>query len=382
MIDIPAIVEAVASVLPPRRPIGHHEPSIGVEELAAVNQCFTQGVTGYKSISAFEDKLANACGTRHAVALASGTAALHLALLAAGVLPGDEVLVPALTFVATANAVVHAGAVPNFIDGALNVNAYKLRCYLHRTTTKASRGRTNTATGRPVTAMIAVDLLGVPADLADLESVANDFGLQMIEDAAEALGSRAGNRMCGSHGRAGILSFNNNKIVTTGGGGAVVTDDEWIAAKVYQLATTARLPHAWAVEHDAVAWNYRLGNINAAVGCAQIDKLDGFIERKTRLLERYRDCLGGCGGVDVLDPNGGEGNRGNHWLVALRLDPRVGGSARAELLDALCAAGIMARALFTPLHLLPMFRGCPRDNVLSAEDAWRRTVCLPSGADL
>src|SRR5580693_8002485 len=279
MIDIPQIVEAVASVLPARRPIGHHEPSLDVRDLAAINECYYTGLTGYGFINRFEEAIAKACGVRHAIAVSSGTAALHLALMAAGVKPGDEVLVPALTFVATANAVVHAGAVPNFVDGPLNINAYKLRCYLSRETVRAPTGgpRLNRRTGRPVTAMIVVDLLGVPADLAALEAVASEFGLAMIEDAAEALGSRAGNRACGSHGRAGILSFNNNKIVTTGGGGVVLTDDDWLAAKVVQLATTARLPHQWAVEHDAVAWNYRMGTINAAVGCAQMEKLDEFL---------------------------------------------------------------------------------------------------------
>lgn len=383
MIDIPAIVEAIASVLPARRPIGHHEPSLDGHELKAINDCFRDGLTGYKAISAFEDTLAARCGVRHAVAVSSGTAALHLALTAAGVKPNDEVLVPALTFVATANAVVHAGAVPNFVDGSLNINAYKLRCYLHRQTVKAPTGpRINRVTGRPVTAIVAVDLLGVPADMAELEIIASEFGLVLIEDAAEALGSRIGNRACGSFGRAGILSFNNNKIVTTGGGGAVLTDDDWLAAKVVQLATTARLPHKWAVEHDAVAWNYRMGNINAAVGCAQMEKLDGFLEKKRRLWVRYRDVLAVCGGVELVDYCAGQGHGANHWLVALKLDPRAGDSARVALLDALCAAGIMARALFTPMHMLPMYRDNPRDNLLSAEDAWRRTVCLPSGADL
>src|SRR6202035_5705954 len=169
MLDIPQIVEAVAAVLRRRRPIGHHEPSLGDHELKAINECFAQGMTGYKAINAFEEMLAARCGVRHAIAVSSGTAALHLALVAAGVKPNDEVLVPALTFVATANAVVHAGAIPNFIDGPLNINAYKLRCYLHRQTVKAptSGPRVNRGTGRPVTAIVAVDLLGVPADMAE-----------------------------------------------------------------------------------------------------------------------------------------------------------------------------------------------------------------------
>lgn len=388
MIDIPAIVESVASVLPARRPIGHHEPSLGDRELKAINKCFAQGLTGYKAINTFEDMLAARCGVRHAIAVSSGTAALHLALVAAGVKPNDEVLVPALTFVATANAVVHAGAIPNFIDGPLNINAYKLRCYLHRQTVKAptSGPRVNRNTGRPVTAIVAVDLLGVPANMAELEHVANEFGLVLIEDAAEALGSRIGNRACGSFGRASILSFNNNKIVTTGGGGAVLTDDDWLAAKVHQLATTARMPHAWAVEHDAVAWNYRIGNINAAVGCAQMERLDEFLEKKRKLFERYRGRLADCADIELLDGDDGAGSVGdrtcNNWLTAMKLDPRAGVGARDALLGALCEVGIMARALFTPLHMLPMYRDNPRDNLLSAEDAWRRTVCLPSGADL
>src|SRR5581483_10872880 len=262
----------------------------------------------------------------------------------------------------------------------LGINAYKLSRYLERETTASpdKRGRINKRTGRRISVIIPVHLLGSAADMPRILEVARAYGLEVIEDAAEALGSFSGNSHCGSQGVCGVLSFNNNKVITTNGGGAVITNDEWIAAKCRQLASTARVPHPWLVEHDAVGFNYSMGNINAALGLAQLEQLDTFLARKRALADAYCRACADIRGIHFCGPNPGS----NNWLNAILVDPRwLGG--RDEILQALHDEGILARALFTPLHTLIPYTGYPRDSsLLTAEDFWKRAVCLPSGVDL
>jgi perosamine synthetase len=376
MMDVKETVAAIESVLPKRRPIEHHEPFV------AKDVKINSGVTGYTHIKLMEAKLRELTDS-YALLVGSGTAALELALRAAGIQPGDEVLVPALTFVGTANAVVHAGAIPNFIDGALNINPYKLRCYLERTTEQdpisnplhMHRGRVNKRTERPIRALIVVHLLGNPARMQDLQDIADEYGLLLIEDAAEALGSTIDNRACGSFGSASIFSFNNNKIVTTGGGGAVLSKDEWIMAKAFQLATTARVTHPWLVEHDAIAWNHRMPNICAALGYSQLEQLEEMLQRKKLLNVNYEMALKDCRGVKFVRPPDGS----NCWLNLMLVEDA---KDRDFLLYALHEKGIKARALFTPMHKLPMYKSNPQDNMGYANDTFSKAVCLPSGAGL
>jgi perosamine synthetase len=376
---IEEVIQALTEVLPSRRPIEHHEPHIKDLERQYVNDCL-HDVTGYKYIKEMEGKLRELTG-QDTIVVSSGTAALELALQAAGVLPGDEVLVPSLTFVGTANAVANIGAFPNFIDGGIKgINPFKLERYLERTTDWVGGGvpRRSKSTGRPIRALIAVHLLGSPVAIAELEYIAEQNGLILIEDAAEALGAQVGNKACGTFGNVSIFSFNCNKIVTTGGGGAVSSNDEWILAKAHQLATTARLPHAWEVEHDAIAHNYRMPNICAALGTAQMQQLPKFLDLKQKLATRYKAALSGIKGIKFLEAPVGS----NNWLSAILVDNR---SDRVPLLEALHLAGIKARAIFKPLHLLPMYADWHiylRDNMGYSEDAYGRTVCLPSGVGL
>jgi perosamine synthetase len=325
----------------------------------------------YKYIRAFEDALRRQTNASQALAVSSGTAALHLALMASGVKPGDEVLVPALTFVGTANAVSHVGAIPVFIDGSLNVNPYKLRTFLARETVPTGHGRVNKRTERPVTALIVVHLLGIPADMTQFEQIAEEFKLILIEDAAEALGSKG----CGNRGLVSTFSFNVNKILTTNGGGALVTNDEFLLAKAYQLATTARTSDKWLVEHDVIAWNYRMPNICAAMGLSQFNYLSDTIRRKAKLAALYGTALHDCHGLQMLEAPDGS----NHWLTAILCDYAVD---RDALLDGLHAEGIKARAIFTPLHLLSMYKDRPRDSLQYAVNTASRMVCLPSGPGL
>ncbi len=374
-----AVLEAVRSVLPKRRPIGHHEPQINGTEATYVRSCLNSGVVGYDYVDRFEAALAARVGVDYCVATSSGTAALHASLLSCGVKPNDEVIVPTLTFAATANAVVFAGATPNFVDGALGINAYKLQRYLDRTTSASPnrRGRINKDTGRTITTIVPVHLLGSPVDPRVFE-IASAYGLEVIEDAAEALGTTSGNRHCGTNGLAGVISFNNNKIVTTNGGGAILTNDEWIAAKCRQLVSTARIPHPWLIEHDAIGFNYSMGNINAALGLAQLGQLDAFLESKRQLAAKYRRCLDDCRGIQFLEPDAGS----NNWLNAVMVDPRWTGG-RDKILRELHEDGLRARCIFSCLHTMHHFADYPRDeNMMYAEDAHRRMICLPSGAGL
>lgn len=367
------IVAAVESVLPERRPIHHHEYHFSKREcaLAELFLC-SQGRMSW--LDKTKELLADACQVDHVILTSSGTAALHVALLAAGVKPGEEVLVPTLTFAGTAHAVSYCGAIPNFVDGALGLNAYKLRRYLERTTTGTPdrRGRLNIKTERVISALIVVDLLGFSADWTKLSDVANEFGLTVIEDAAQALGATLGNRPCGSFGKAAALSFNNNKIVTGCGGGAVLTNDEWIAAKAHQLATTGRINHAWKIQHDTIGYNYRMNELSAALIYSQLERLSNILEAKREILSKYEKVLDL---VPILKASPWQGEP-NYWLTTILSE------SKDDLLEALSKKQIYARELSTPLHSLPYYADCPHDNMSYAEHTFHRAVCLPSGVNL
>lgn len=361
-----------------------HAPSIGAAESAAVQACldstFVSSVGAW--VERFERDLAAITGARHVVAVTSGTAALHAALVCAGVRPGDEVLVPSLTFAATAAAVVHAGAVPHFVDvapatGALDADA--LADHLRAVTERRDGACVHRATGRVVRALVPMHLFGHVADMPALLAVAAAFGLVVVEDAAEALGSTRDGRHAGTWGRAGILSFNGNKIVTTGGGGAILTDDEALARRARHLTTTARIAHPWDVAHDAVGWNYRLPNLNAALGCAQLARLEGFLAAKRVLHARYAEALAPVAGVRLLGEPAGA--RSNHWLQAIVLDDDAC-ALREPLLDAAVAEGLQLRPVWTPLHRLAPYRDCPAMPLPVTESLAVRLVNLPSSAAL
>lgn len=379
MID--AIVKAVLSVT--GGPSTLHAPFI--IETDAWNVARTAGLSpiGYDQIQAFEKTLQMVTGARHAVALSSGTAAIHLALVAAGVKPGDEVLMPALTFVASANAVCHAGAIPHFVDvhePTLGINPFKLRQYLKSIAIADGEGTINRHTGKLIAALIPVHLYGNPCQIDELRSIGLDYRIPMVEDAAEALGSFFGRIHCGLFGKVGALSFNNNKPVTTGGGGAIITNDPGIAERVNYLATTAKTPHPWRWDHTEVAWNYRMPNICAALGVGQLGRISEIRERKKAIAARYAAALVGLEEIATVHPEPPGATR-NGWLTTILMDPRHVDKTE-DVLAALHAVGVNARAGFTPMHLLPMFRDFPKQNLLVAEDLARRLICLPSGANL
>lgn len=379
------VLAAVRAALPDATlPAPLHAPEFRGRDRDYVLDCIDTGWVS--SVGSYVDRierdLAAFTGIGHAVAVSNGTAALEVCFRLAGVEAGDEVLVPTLTFIATANAVTYRGAIPHFVDSeetTLGVDPARLDVYLERIARLEDGVCVNSLTGRPIRALVVMHVFGHPCDLEALAAVAERWNLVLVEDAAEALGSRWKGRHMGGFGRLSALSFNGNKIVTTGGGGAVLTDDPTLAKRAKHLTTTAKVPHRWAFDHDEIGWNYRMPNLNAALGCAQLERLPDMMARKAVLADRYVRAFEGVEGVRLMTPR--QGASVNHWLNALILD-RPDRAARDRLLETLNDAGYQARPLWTLMHRLLMYADCPRDDLTVAEGLEDRVINLPSSAAL
>ena len=333
-------------------------------------------------VNQFEDSLADFTGARHAIAVVNGTAALSVALSLAGVERDTEVIVPALSFVGTANAVAHLGAVPHFVDSeqtSLGMAPEPLSEHLAKVTTHSDGQVINRLTGRRISAIVPMHTYGHPVDMAPLMEVANSYGLPVVEDAAESLGSTYHDQHTGTFGLLGILSFNGNKIITTGGGGAILTDDDQLAKRAKHLTTTAKQLHRWDFVHDEVAWNYRLPNLNAALGCAQMERLPKFIERKRLLAQQYQDAFASSKSFVFVDEP--PDTRSNYWLSTVRLLTAQNG-AREHVLEATNDAGFQCRPAWQLLHTLPMYTDSPRANLEAAELLASSLINLPSSPHL
>lgn len=349
-----------------------HAPWFKGREWEYVKDCLDTGwvssVGAY--VDRFEALVAAAAGTRFGVATVNGTAALHAALTVLGIGPGDLVVCPTLTFVATCNAVTYTGARPLLVDvdpATLAIDPGKLRRLL-----ADWRGE-----GR-IKAIVPVHVFGNPADMDALNQLAAEFGIAVVEDSTEALGSSYKGRRCGSLARLGTFSFNGNKVLTTGGGGMVTTDDEELARRLKHLTTTARVPHAWWFDHDEVGFNYRLPNLNAALGCAQMEQLDEFAARKRRLALVYRELLAECPGCTVFAPPAFADSI--HWLNAVLFDDPAD---RDRFLEQTNAAGLQTRPCWRLMHQTGAHGASPRMADLSAaEDICARLVNIPSSPAL
>jgi perosamine synthetase len=381
----PILLQGLKAVLgAPDKLIALHEPEFTRNESALLQDCldstFVSSVGKY--VDQLELMLAEYTGAKHAVAVVNGTAATQVALALAGVKAGDEVFVPALCFVATANAVAHCGAVPHFVDShcdTLGMDPAALGEHLRAVAEATSGGLRNRHTGRRIAAVLPMHTYGHPANIGGLLELATRYGLPLVEDAAESLGSTCDGRHTGTFGRLGILSFNGNKIITTGGGGALLTDDRELARHAKHLTTTAKRPHRWEFFHDEIAWNYRMPNLNAALGCAQMQRLPDFLARKRALAARYQAAFRDTGGIRfVAEPSG---TRSNYWLNTVRLE-RPDIVLRDELLAAANDAGYQCRPTWTLLHKLPMFAACPRAPLTVAERLEASLINVPSSAKL
>lgn len=378
------IVNTLQSILPAQDNIPLHEPHFGGNEWEYVKDCLDSGwvssVGDY--VNRFEQMLCDYTGSSYAVAAVNGTAALHICLLLAGVKAGDEVLVPALTFVATANAVTYCNAIPHFVDveeRTLGLDPNKLKDYLKEISEFRGNVCYNRFTGRPIRAVVPMHTFGHPVDLDPLQELCERYNLVMVEDAAESLGSLYKGQHTGTSGLVSSLSFNGNKTITTGGGGAILTSSETIAKLARHMTTQAKTPHKWEFNHDMVGYNYRMPNINAALGCAQLEQLPGFIKKKRVLAQRYEVAFQDVPGVRFFTE--ADFAQSNYWLNVLLLDRELS-SDRDNLLEFTNDAGIMTRPLWTLMHKLVMYQDCPRMDLSVAEDLESRIINIPSSAKL
>jgi dTDP-4-amino-4,6-dideoxygalactose transaminase len=323
-------------------------------------------------VDAFEREMATRIGVAEAVALSSGTAALHLGLLGFGVERGDVVITSTMTFAATANAIVYAGAQPFFVDcepGSGNMDPQLLR----RAIAEAA------GSGARVAAIVPVDLLGKAVNYTEILAIAEEHGIPVLSDAAESLGARHNGRPAGSFGQASVISFNGNKIMTTSGGGMLLTDDVELAARTRYLATQARQP-AVHYEHTEVGYNYRMSNLLAALGRAQLTRLDAMIARRGDMRERYRAFFAGVDGVSIF--GGRDDAEDNYWLTSIVIDSAVTGWTAAELSAALLADNIESRPLWKPMHLQPVFADAPAVTNGTSQALFETGLTLPSGSAL
>ena len=361
-----------------------HEPCFGGQEWEYVKECLDTGWVSSvgKYVDLFEEKLAEYTGVKRAVAVVNGTAALHISLLAAGVTQNDEVLMPALTFIATANAISYCGAVPHFVDSdyaTLGIDPVKLRSYLQEIAVIKNGACYNRQSGRRIRVVVPMHTFGHPVNLDELVAVCEEFYLVLVEDAAESLGSFYKGKHTGNWGLVSAVSFNGNKIVTTGGGGAVLTNDEELGRKIKHWTTQAKVPHRWEFQHDAIAYNYRLPNINAALGCAQLEQLPRFVEAKRKLAAHYRQAFIDIEGISFFHEPAFA--KSNYWLNALLLDADLA-VERDAVLRVFNDAGIMSRPVWKLMYNMPMFNEHPRMKCVVAEDIASRLINIPSSANL
>jgi len=373
------VLDSIRNVTGPGK-IPLHEPVFIGNEWEYLKECLDS--TFVSSIGSFVDRLAvdlqDYTGASYAIPMVNGTAALHMALISIGVSAGDEVLMPALTFVATANAATYCGAVPHFIDAedrSLGVDATKLEEYLEAISEQRQGKCINKQTGRVIRALIVMHTFGHPSDLEKCIRLAENYNITLVEDAAESLGSLYRGRHTGTFGKVSALSFNGNKTITTGGGGAILTNDREVASKALHLSTTAKVGHEWEYKHDAVGYNYRMPNLNAALGCAQMEKLDELVEGQRALYRLYEREFSSNDKIKLFTEP--EGCKSNYWLQSLILTEK-NDSLREEILKVTNGDGVMCRPVWKLMHQLPPFRDCPRMTLDCAQSLAVRIINIPS----
>lgn len=365
-------------------PISLHEPNFSGNEWNYVKECLDLGwvATAGNYVNQFEQSLAEFTQAKHVIATVNGTAALHTCLKLAGVDTQDEVLIPALSFVTTANAVTYCGAVPHFVDvdeTTLGVDSRKLAKHMKQIAVLRDDICISSQTGRRISALVVGHAFGYTADLEPLLEICQRYQIPLIEDAGESLGSFYRDNHTGTIGLLGAISFNGDKIVTCGGGGAILTNDDTLAARAKHITTTAKIDHAWEYLHDQVGFNYCLPNINAALGLAQLERLSGILKQKRILAKRYQAMFSNISGVHIFQepPHG----QSNYWLNLLMLDtPNT--NTRDELLSTGFSNNLMMRPAWRLLNRLPMYRHAPSMGLAISEKLEQQIISLPSSPQL
>ena len=377
------VLAAIVSVVGSRN-VPLHEPSFDGNEWIYVKECLDSTFVSSvgKFVDRFESDLADLTGAKNVISVVNGTAALHIALKLAGVISNDEVLVPALTFVATVNAVTYCNAIPHFVDSevrTLGMDAYKLREYLSSQTEQHGGKCINSATGRVIRAMVPMHTFGHPSDIEGLLSISKDFNITLVEDAAESLGSYYFGQHTGTFGVLGTLSFNGNKTVTTGGGGAILTNDDGLARHAKHITTTAKIPHAWEYVHDEIGYNYRMPNINAALGCAQLEQLPRKLESKRNLFIAYQNAISEITGITIVKEP--ENCKSNYWLQTLKLD-NFSMELRDKVLEKTNKAGYVTRPSWNLISGLKPFTHFPKMDLSTSKDLVAGLINIPSSSNL
>lgn len=376
------VIAFIRSLFPEGDFIPLHEPRfIGKEKEyvnAAIDSTFVSSVGEF--VNTFEKKICQYTGAKHAIATVNGTAALHMALIVAGVEPGDEVITQPLSFVATTNAIAYCSATPVFLDidhDTLGLSPTALKNFLENETTLEGGVCRNRNSGNKISACVPMHTFGHPCRIERIVELCKQHNLALVEDAAESLGSTSNGKHTGTFGDFGIYSFNGNKTITCGGGGIIVTNNQEYATTCKHLTTTAKIPHPYLYEHDQVGYNFRLPNLNAALACAQMENLDLFLEDKRRLADSYRDFFASCDGINfVKEP---DLCRSNYWLNAIILSDK---KTRDRFIVSSNKAGVMTRPAWKLLPLLPMYANCQTDGIKNALDLGERIINIPSSARL
>ena len=354
-----------------------HRPVFDAAEVSMVTETIESNFVSSvgRHVADFENSVKAFTGHEYAIATVNGTSALHLILSVIGCDSTSEVICPALTFVATANAVSYTGAAPSFVDSdldTLGMSPDALRNYLEHAARVESGVCFNKATGKRILACLPMHTFGLPCRTPELASICEDWNLILIEDCAEALGSFHSSSHLGAEGLASAFSFNGNKIITTGGGGMVVTNDAQVADSLRHRATTAKVPHAYLFDHDEVAYNYRMPSLNAAMGVAQMKKLPKFLQQKRQIAGLWRDVAIEAQ-VEFVDELPGSST--NYWLNAFLLPSR---EVRDQVLETTNASGVMTRPVWTLMHRLNMYRKCSRGPLPNSEFLADRILNVPS----
>jgi len=360
-----------------------HAPVFQGNEKKYVNECIDSTFVSSvgKFVDDFELAMAKFTGAKKAVACVNGTNALHLSLVLMGVEHGMEVLTQSLTFIATANAISYCGANPIFIDvdiDTMGMSPLALKNWLtENSVLNAQNQRINKATGKIIGACVPMHTFGLPCRIDELVEICEEFGIPLVEDAAESLGSYYKEQHTGTFGKIGVISFNGNKVITTGGGGILLFNDEELATRAKYLSTQAKVPHPWKFYHDHIGYNYRMPNINAAIGLAQLEQLPGFIASKREIAKRYEHffkALKADSEGPVFVPEIG-GAQSNYWLNAILFSNQ---EERDAFLDDSNASKIITRPAWELMHTLPMFKSASRGPLSNSENIAGRLVNIPS----
>ena len=361
-----------------------HEPSMGKKEIKYVSETIKNNFVSTKGIyvQKFEKKIKNYTKANHVTSTINGTQAIFIALKALGIKHNEEVLVPALTFVGTVNAISYLGAEPHFIDSNIKdfgIDCRKLENYLKKKVIFKKNKSINKKTGRTIRAIIPVHVFGHPCDIEYILRLAKKYKLKIVEDAAECLGSFYKNKHLGTFGDAGCLSFNGNKIITTGGGGAVLSKNKNLNEKIRHLISTAKVQHKWEYIHNEVGYNLRLPSLNAALGLAQISKINFFLKQKRRLFFKYNNIFDKIGGVKLFKEN--KFSKSNYWLQTLILDYK-NIHLKNKLLKSGYSRKIFMRPAWKLISELSPYKNKQRMNLNGAKDIYKRVINLPSSQKL